>query len=101
MRNILRKVFYFKMKEINLKKNKMYETKYQTKQKKTKSPSRIFYKRKNWSGENGGQSSLFSDGLRKVNFTGDYLSNKLFKLKSIKLMTNIQETYQLRVIIMN
>ena len=42
MRNILRKVFYFKIKEINLKNNKMYETKYQVKQKKTKSPSRIF-----------------------------------------------------------
>ena len=80
----------------------MYETKYQAKQKKTKSPSKVFFdNRKNWSGENGSQSSLFSDGLQKVNFTRDYLSNKLFKLKSIKLMTNIQETYQLRVIITN
>ena len=80
----------------------MYETKYQVKQKKTKSPSRIFDNpKKNWSGENGDQSSLFSDGLRKVNFIRDYLSNKLFKLKPIKLMTNIQETYQLRVIIEN
>ena len=41
-RDLLRKVFYFKIKEINLKNNKMYETKYQVKQKKTKSPSRIF-----------------------------------------------------------
>ena len=97
----MRKVFYFKMKEINLKKNKMYETKYLEKQKKTKSPSKIFDNRKNWNSENGSQSSLFSDGLRKVNFTRNYLSNKLFKLKSIKLMTNIQETYQLRVIITN
>ena len=43
MRNILRKVFYFKIKEINLKNNKMYETKYQAKKTKTKSPSKIFY----------------------------------------------------------
>ena len=55
----------------------------------------------NQSGKNGGQSSLFSDDLWKVNFTGDYPNNKLFKLKSIEVMTNIQETYQLRVIIMN
>ena len=34
---ILRKVFYFKIKEINLKNNKMYEIGYQAKQKKTKS----------------------------------------------------------------
>ena len=82
----MRKVFYFKMKEINLKKNKIYETKYLEKQKKTKSPSKIFDNRKNWSGENGGQSSLSFDGFRKVNFTRDYLSNKLFKLRSNKLM---------------
>ena len=56
---------------------------------------------KNWSGENGDQFSLFFDGLRKVNFTRDYLSNKLFKLKPIKLMTNVQKTYQLTVIITN
>ena len=36
--------------------------------------------------ESGGQSSLFFYGLRKVNFTRDYQSNKLFKLRSNKLM---------------
>ena len=65
---------------------KTYESKYQAKQKKTKSQSRIFDNRENWSGENGGQSSLFSDGLLKLNFTRDYQSNKLFKLRSNKLM---------------
>ena len=35
--------------------------------------------------ESGGQSSLFFYGLRKVNFTRDYQSNKLFKLRSNKL----------------
>ena len=39
----------------------------------------------NWNGVNGGQSSQFPDGLRKVNFTRDYQSNKLFKLRSNKL----------------
>ena len=43
MRNILRKVFYFKIKEINLKNNKVSETKYQAKQNKTKSPSKFFF----------------------------------------------------------
>ena len=52
----------------------------------TKSQSRIFNNRENWSGENRDHSSLFSDGLRKVNFTRDYQSNKLFKLRSNKLM---------------
>ena len=51
MRNISRKVFYFKIKEINLKSNKMYETKYQTKQKKTTSQSEIFYCQANQYGE--------------------------------------------------
>ena len=45
MSNILRKVFYFKIKEINLKNNKMYDTKYQAKQNKTKSSSKIFLQR--------------------------------------------------------
>ena len=40
---------------------------YQAKQKKTKSQSKFFYNQANWSGENGGQSSLFSDGLRRLN----------------------------------
>ena len=52
--------------------------------------------KKNWSRENGDQSSLFSDGLRKVNFTKDYLSNKLFKLKWIKLMTNIKKNISIK-----
>ena len=56
-----------------------------SKTKENKSQSRIFYNQENWSGENGGQSSLFFDGLRKVNFTRDYQSNKLFKLRSNKL----------------
>ena len=43
MRNILRKVFYFKIKKINLKNNKMSETKYRAKQNKTKSPSKFFF----------------------------------------------------------
>ena len=43
MRNILRKVFYFKIKEINLKNIKMSETKYKAKQNKTKSSSKIFF----------------------------------------------------------
>ena len=51
----------------------MYESKYQAKG--TKSHSRIFDNRENWSGENGGQSSLFFDGLWKVNFTRDYQNN--------------------------
>ena len=67
----------------------------------TKSQSKIFGNQANWNGVDGGQTSLFSDGLRKVNFTRNYLSNKLFKLKSIKVITNIQETYQLRILIMN
>ena len=36
-------------------------------------------------GEGRGQSSWFSNSLWKVNFTRDYQSNKLFKLKSNKL----------------
>ena len=41
MRNILRKVSYSKKKYFE-KNNKMYKTKHQAKQKKTKSPRRIF-----------------------------------------------------------
>ena len=67
----------------------------------TKSQSKIFGNQANWNGVDGGQTSLFSDGLWKVNFSREYLSNKLFKLKSIKVITNIQETYQLRILIMN
>ena len=74
---------------------------YQAKQKKTKSQSKFFYNQANWNGVDGGQTSLFSDGFWKVNFSREYLSNKLFKLKSIKVMTDIQETYQLRVLITN
>ena len=67
----------------------------------TKSQSKIFGNQANWNGVDGGQTSLFSDGFWKVNFSREYLSNKLFKLKSIKVITNIQETYQLRILIMN
>ena len=42
MRNILRKVFYFKIKEINLKNNKMYETKYQAKKQKQNHQVKFF-----------------------------------------------------------
>ena len=65
--DLLRIVLCFKNKRNQLEKNKMYESKYQAKQKRTKSQSRIFDNRENWSGENGGQSSLFSDGLRRLN----------------------------------
>ena len=75
MRNILRKVLYFKIREINLRTINVWETKYQAKQTETKSQSKIFGNQANWNGVNGGQSSLFSDGLWKINFTRDYLSN--------------------------
>ena len=41
-RDLLRKVFYFKIKEINLKTTKHKKQKYQAKQKKTKSQSKFF-----------------------------------------------------------
>ena len=58
---------------------------YHAKQKKTKSQSKFFYNQANWSGENGGQSSLFSDDFWKVILTRDYQNNKLLIFRSNKL----------------
>ena len=62
--DLLRKVFCFKIKGINLKttKHKKQNTK-QKKKTKTKSQSEIFDNRANSSGENGSQSSLFYEDL--------------------------------------
>ena len=62
--DLLRKVFCFKIKGINLKttKHKKQNTK-QKKKTKTKSQIKIFDNWANQSGEKGDQSSLFSDGL--------------------------------------
>ena len=86
MRNNLRKIFYFKMKEINLKNNKNVWDKIPNKTKENEITKWNFLViNKNVKGEGRGQSSWFSNGLWKVNFTRDYQSNKLFKLKSNKL----------------
>ena len=42
MRNISRKVFYFKIKEINLKNNKMYEIKYKQNKRKRNHKVKFF-----------------------------------------------------------
>ena len=60
-------MFYFKIKEINLKTTRHKELNIKQKQKRTKSQSRVFDNQENWNGGNGGQSSLFSNGLRKSN----------------------------------
>ena len=46
-RDLLKKVFYFKIKEINLKTTKHKKQKYQATRKKTKSQSKIFYNQAN------------------------------------------------------
>ena len=62
--DLLRKVFCFKIKGINLKATK--HKKQNTKQKKNenKITKWNFWQRANSSGENGGQSSLFFYGIR-------------------------------------